>query len=136
VVRKRAPSGGREVGSCSRAPRSLSSWSRFSWLSTRNSAMISSRSSNDPPPVVPIGPLASGLAERTGQVVRRRADDPGAAGLLGLVHRRVGGPDQSPGVVGQAGGASDADRHPDRAAVGEAAGLVGADPPPAFGRLG
>ena len=46
MVRKMAPSSCREVGSCSRATRSLSSWSRFSWLSTRNSATISSRSSN------------------------------------------------------------------------------------------
>jgi hypothetical protein len=79
IVRKMAPSSCREVGSCSRATRSLSSWSRFSWLSTRNSAMISSRSSNDPPPVMPVGPLASGSAERAGQVVRRRDDDTVAA---------------------------------------------------------
>ena len=45
IVRKMLDSRSREFGSCSRATRSESSWSRFSWLSTRNSSTMSSRPS-------------------------------------------------------------------------------------------
>src|SRR3954470_16516227 len=45
IVRKMLDSRSREFGSCSSATRSVSSWSRFSWLSTRNSSTMSSRPS-------------------------------------------------------------------------------------------
>src|SRR3954447_12652980 len=62
MARKLPASSSGDWGSCSSPTRSRSSWSRFSWLSTKNSAMISA-SLFTTPPFSPLHRHADGAAE-------------------------------------------------------------------------